>query len=112
MTCPRDWRAAAGWETATGPAPGHAKPGRSDSQRAAGWCHDIFAAAGAGQSCARRAGSETMNESLFSFSATDYRAQQAAVIGCDELEADLRTIKWPGQAQGSGATVIAATRLS
>ena len=30
VTCPRDWRAAAGWETATGPAPGHAQPGRSD----------------------------------------------------------------------------------
>jgi dihydrofolate reductase len=29
VTCPRDWRAAAGWETATGPAPGHAQPGRS-----------------------------------------------------------------------------------
>jgi hypothetical protein len=30
VTCPRDWRAAAGWETATGPAPGRAQPGRSD----------------------------------------------------------------------------------
>ena len=29
VRCPRDWRAAAGWETATGPAPGHAQPGRS-----------------------------------------------------------------------------------
>jgi hypothetical protein len=30
VTCPRDGRAAVGWETATGPAPGHAQPGRSD----------------------------------------------------------------------------------
>ena len=79
-------------------------------QRAAGRCHDIFAAAGPGQSCARGAGSETMNESLFSFRPQGNPAQEAAAIVCDGLEADLRTIKWPGQAQGSGATVITATR--
>ena len=33
VTCPRDWRAAAGWETATGPVPGHAQPGRSDRRQ-------------------------------------------------------------------------------
>jgi hypothetical protein len=33
VTCPRDWRAAAGWETATGPAPGFAQPGRPDTRQ-------------------------------------------------------------------------------
>lgn len=79
-------------------------------QRAARRCHDIFAAMGHEQFCARGAGSETMDESLFSFSATGSRAQEAAVLCGDGLEADLRTIKWPGQAQGRGATMIAATR--